>query len=257
MKKKLALIIIYLAIHFNALGDVGRSYCMEAVITLKNGVIHRGYFGVNAYFYIEKQGDNYKYSTFNGSMFLRTSPLSNSKRLNILETDYHFHNCVRKLFMYDTVRLYSNISMIYPDTLASNEASGIAAYLGKPEKIFSGDIEDVIIPYVYFCTSTGYFETKFELVDSLWLNNKIAHVEKFVLTKPGLCEYNAYHLKVKNFESKKLILELTKLYDALNELYTTPTSDYSRKSDIIYKKINEVIEKLKKEKVIIVSFCSC
>jgi hypothetical protein len=256
MKKKLALIIIYLAIHFNALGDVGRTYCMEAVITLKNGVIHKGYFGLSAYSFIEKEGDTYKYFGSNRSpMLLRPSPLTDSQRLNILETDFHFHNYVRNTFMYPTILLYSKMTLIYVKD--SQDSQNVSAYLGSPIKLLQTEIEDVIISNVYWCGSSGRsFLTEFELSDSLWLKNEPQTFD-IKLEKSDLCGYKVLNYQERTAKTKRLIEVLTRLYNSFSETRSDLSKDHNEDFILIQKKIDAVIEELRKEKAIVVRFCSC
>ncbi len=225
---------------------MGSGYLMKATITLADGAIHKGYFSIATYdLTLDKDTAGFFYYTYGEKMRLRSPASVNQYSLDIVATDYHFSNAVRRL-LFDPINLYDSIAIMFNE----QERYPYFAEVNLPVKINTTTIRELSIDKVYIFTPG--FSTNSLLVteDLQWLQNKKA---KSVVNLSGsdLCGYEALLF---DDNRKKISNEL----ERLKKLFLKEdTSVNEGKYQELQKEIRITIERLKKEKVIITSFCSC
>jgi hypothetical protein len=249
------LFVFYLGIQNFLLADVGSQNCMKATIVMKNGMRHEGYFGLASYLYIEKEGGQFRCHRSDGSMILLSNnKVDSDKGLNILETDDHFHRYVRTLLSTDTLRLYSNVSMI-PFSNANSDRESITAYLGSPVNLLSNDIANVVIQKVYF-SNLETVNTKCNYDDMTWLKNRVVSRESIDIDVESLCIYRVIFFRNNKDKAHLMLMELSRAYRSLEQLYQKGGN--SRKEyQKIQNDIDYFIEQLRKENILVTSSCSC
>jgi hypothetical protein len=189
---------------------------MKATIAMKNGTRQEGYFGLASYLYIEKEGEHFRYNRFNESIYLRSSKIDSDRGLDILETDYHFHTHIRSLLSMDTLKLYPNVTMIYVDTV-NPDSETVAVPLGRPSKLPSIDIEEVIIQKVYF-SSLEAVNTKCEYEDLEWLKNRVVSRESIDIDMVSLCTYRVIFFRENKNKVQPILTKLTRAYRTLEHM---------------------------------------
>ena len=236
-------LFLFICLPVLSYADVGVSYCMEATVFMQNGTVQRGHFYLGTHdLYLKEDAQGFYYSRQREPMRLQS--VKETRRngfIYIKETDYHFHRYVKRL-LGDSVRLYPSAVLIYK-TIDSDTVS-FPAFVGKPVAVFWGDIKDITIHRIAFAGL--WANTRCEMSDLSWLNSSRLPSNE-PLCGTNYCDYQTFL-----FERNKE--KVAPLLDKLKKYYREYDEDLD---DAKFQMILETIEALRKEHVLIASFCSC
>jgi hypothetical protein len=242
--RTLYLLFFITGIHTTALAGGTYFYSMKATVIMKDGTLYEGYFSLVMESFIERDEKGFYYTQAPGITMRLRSEEDGDNAMKVNETDYHFHTYIHRL-LHDSVKLYEDVVFIHTPHNSETIEAPISAYIGKPVSLYKPDIQDLTIHRVTFSGANVY--SSFTKDDMEWLSGKVLKSE--VCGGVELCTYYALYFNPNKKATQPLI-------DALMDLYKKQIDPVTDHGDL-HPQITETVERLKKEKVIVVSYCSC
>jgi hypothetical protein len=231
-------------------------YCVQAEITLKSGAVYAGYYSIVAeVLAISKDENGYYYAIREDTMHLKSHGDLNYA-IDIDATDFHFANALRPFF-HDTVYFFHSIAVMFNPQENNPSSPGLLlSYLGPFRRIARQDIANLKIQRVYIADDLETVVTILTPKDLEWVSGKKV-IGTSDVGDSGLCWYEALFFSENKEKVKSLLKTLKELYDSEGSL------DFKGDAagrEAAYRKLTiktaEIIEKLRKEKVIVLRSCS-
>lgn len=237
-------LIVFLVVSLTAAADMGTVHCLEMTVTLSGGKTQRVFYTTFA-LSLERDEQGFYYHDSGKHMRLRSAGSSNYV-LDVVPAEYHLFNHVKRS-MADTIQVYDKaFHMMYVDQEGMPHPFMIR--VGEGRKIASRTIREVTISRVYTLSPGEVIDTPLNREEAMWFSQaKIVRAES--AGGYGNCGYVALFFQETTEQVRTVVQQLT----LLNNKEPQSSDEYER----IYPEIQRLLEKLKKEKVLIFSSCSC
>lgn len=245
-------IILFFALlfSFTCKADLGTCYCVKAEIEFEDGFMDISYFKIGGYdFYIEKQENQFVYSTKEGWVQL---PFSNKSNHDFeLYDDPGFSKNVLNLIG-DTLKYYTDYIRLNYKRRA-NEHQEIEL-IGEQLILAKNEIKKLNIQRLMPCGVGTSVLTQLEPTDKEWIG-EVLQVD--YLGGPEMCGYSSFQFKTPTEEVIKLQSKLKEILQEYREVLITPGPSNRDKARSLQKNINNHVELLKKQQVVVMMSCSC
>lgn len=252
MRIFLVLGFVFFCFSCSGFGGGTTSCVFEATITLKDGAKQKGFFGIFNSFQLsigQDTDERYYYVDFS-KMYFRYKKNSKQNVLEILPTEFHFFNYVKRLVSDSQVEIFEQIG--FAELVRKNQAVMTPVRLGTPITLSLTDISDIVVHKVHF-VSNYWAESKCSIEDLSWINSKSSSSEN--LGGNPNCSYIAYYLGGNAIEAKPLVNRIKELLILTNLKDEYP---FSKNDILVYEKeIDDTILKLTKLKILVTSYCAC
>jgi|GEM_PF-2537341 len=230
--------------------DNGQYYIIHARIEMKNGSVKTGYFNVlvdGSLIQYDESGGFYFYHAMNYRKQMRLHAIdSTSDGVRPAESDYHFsHDLLSR--MGDTLQFYVNARVIDVGASQYSDRDFIAAMVGPAENVAAKDIEYISIESIRGITAAN--EGRLSVEDLSWIGSNAVFRGDAGGTE--LCASEAVSFKTPDEAVLVLLKELQKLAD---DVFRLPNPEGYEK---MLRKRSEIIESLRRERVVVFSVCSC
>jgi hypothetical protein len=229
--------------------DFDPFFCLKVKLELKNGNIREGFVTFASYTAaIDHDDSGYFYTDFNLNQKIRIRATGAKGTITIDRGELTFH---KKVFeaMYDTIRLFSLMKLISISSDSDNHEL-VAVPFGNATKV---PLHQVAGMTIISETNISYFTVSgsFTLKDAAWVSEDTILRNLIPVGGSELC--TIYAIPFKALQSSTMVM-----IERLRTLNNENAENLSwEKIQLREKEIANLIDQLRKQKIIVISFCSC
>lgn len=244
------ILLCIISLPHHTFADFDPAFCLKIQVGLKNGNTRQGFMMLSSYAVaIDHDDSGYFYTDYNNlNQKIRIRATGANGTITIDRSELAFHKRVFET-MYDTIRLFSTIKLI-PVAFNDSYHELIAIPFGNATRI---PLNQIATMTIISETNTSYFRAlgNFTLKDAAWVKDDTILRNLMPLGETELCTTSAIPFKEPGSTAVAMIARLRTLSSENRE--DLPFKEIQQRE----KEIADLIDQLRKQKIIIISFCSC